>query len=389
MRLSGAAHRLPFVAGRTQEALYAEIALDLSWSEEALPQVARTKHVHALHPYLGKFIPQIVEVFLGRYFKPGQRVYDPFVGSGTTLVEANAFGASAIGCDISAFNCLLAQVKTRRYTLGSLEMALRSTVAQAPQTAEVVTTDDASSWLRNWYAPQALRELLAYECVAAESLDDEAWDVARVILSRSARSARRTTHFDLDFPRKPVKKPYWCYKHRRTCSPVKEAAKFLRRYTDDTVRRIRAFASLRTDSEVETFHADSRHIDLAREISGVITSPPYPGLIDYHEQHRYAYELLKLPDLRDSEIGPADWGVSRRSLERYVEGIAATFRNAARFMPSDAPVVIVVNDSRDLYPAILEQAGLVLDERLKRHVNRRTGRRAGEFFEDVLVCRTR
>lgn len=379
------------MAGRTQEALYAdaEIALDLSWSEDALPQVERTKHVHALHPYLGKFIPQIVEVFLRRYFQPGQRVYDPFVGSGTTLVEANAFGASAIGCDISAFNCLLAQVKTRRYSLGSLELGLRSTLEQARQTAEVVTTEEASPWLRNWFAPQALRELLAYECVAAESLDDEAWDVARIILSRSARSARRTTHFDLDFPRKPVKKPYWCYKHRRTCSPVKESAKFLRRYTDNTVKRIRAFANLRTDSTVEVFHADSRHIDLASEINGIITSPPYPGLIDYHEQHRYAYELLKLPDLRDSEIGPGDWGVGRRALDRYTDGIAATFTNAARFMPSGSPVVIVVNDSRNLYPTILEQAGLVLEDRLKRHVNRRTGRRAGEFFEDVLVCRTR
>ncbi len=58
-------------------------------------------------------------------------------------------------------------------------------------------------------------------------------------------------------------------------------------------------------------------------------------------------------------------------------------------MGSDAPVVIVVNDSRNLYPQILNEAGLVLEERLRRHVNRRTGRRAGEFFEDVLVCRTR
>jgi len=28
----------------------------------------RTKHVHRLHPYLGKFIPQLVEVFLKKYF---------------------------------------------------------------------------------------------------------------------------------------------------------------------------------------------------------------------------------------------------------------------------------------------------------------------------------
>ena len=50
--------------------------------------------------------------------------------------------------------------------------------------------------------------------------------------------------------------------------------------------------------------------------------------------------------------------------------------------------MIVVNDSHDLYPAILDGAGLRLEERITRHVNRRTGRRAGEYYEDVLVCRT-
>src|SRR5205823_14489834 len=49
---SAALHRLVAVAGRTQEALYAEIDLELSWSEDDLPQVERTKHVHSVHPYL-------------------------------------------------------------------------------------------------------------------------------------------------------------------------------------------------------------------------------------------------------------------------------------------------------------------------------------------------
>ena len=40
-----------------------------------------------------------------------------------------------------------------------------------------------------------------------------------------------------------------------------------------------------------------------------------------------------------------------------------------------------------LYPEILERAGLRLDERLERHVNRRTGRRAGEYYESILICR--
>ena len=100
---------------RTQAALYEEIDLELSWSEAELPERERTKHVHRLHPYLGKYVPQLVEVFLGRYARPGGLVWDPFAGSGTTLVEANAFGASAAGCDISAFNCLLMRVKTAVY----------------------------------------------------------------------------------------------------------------------------------------------------------------------------------------------------------------------------------------------------------------------------------
>jgi hypothetical protein len=376
------------MAGRSQEALYAEIDLELSWSEDALPQVERTKHVHAIHPYLGKFIPQVVDVFLDRHFARGTWVYDPFVGSGTTLVEANAHGIHSAGCDISAFNCLLAQVKMREYSLAALELALRGVLEQARQTAEVVQTREASPWLRQWYAPQALRELLAYECVAAEMLDDEAWDVARVILSRSARSARRTTHYDLDFPRKPTRKPYWCFKHKRECVPVQEAAKFLRRYTTDTVRRIRKFAAIRARTDFHVLHADARFVELRHEVDGIITSPPYPGLIDYHEQHRYAYELLDLPDLRGFEIGAGKAGTGRKALDAYTEGIASVFVNARRFMRRGAPVIIVVNDSRNLYPQILDDAGLVLKERLKRHVNRRTGRRAGEFFEDILVCRT-
>jgi len=119
----------------------------------------------------------------------------------------------------------------------------------------------------------------------------------------------------------------------------------------------------------------------------VVTSPPYPGLIDYHEQHRYAYELLGLDDRRELEVGAAAAGTSKRALAAYADGIVLVLRNVADALRPGAPVAIVVNDRRDLYPEILERAGLRLDERLRRHVNRRTGRRAGEFFEDVLIAR--
>jgi hypothetical protein len=366
----------------TQDALYAEIDLDLSWSERDLPERARTKHVHRLHPYLGKFIPQLVEVLLGRYVPARGRVLDPFAGSGTTLVQALESGHHAVGVDIAAFNCLLMQVKTRSYDLFALESEIRDVVRKVEA---MDGGPPAAGYLGEWFAPQAAGELVAFRRLLG---DYEHADVLRVVLARAARSARLTTHFDLDFPRTPQREPYWCHKHKRFCRPIDRAEHFLRRYAVDTLRRIKDFSRTRArGSEAVVLHADARTAPLEGRFDAVITSPPYPGLIDYHEQHRYAYELLGLEDLRGLELGAGAQGTSAAALARYVEGIAAVLSHARKALRARAPVVIVVNDRRNLYPEILERAGLHLEERLRRHVNRRTGRRAGEFFEDVLVAR--
>jgi hypothetical protein len=126
---------------------------------------------------------------------------------------------------------------------------------------------------------------------------------------------------------------------------------------------------------------------IAGRFDGVVTTPPYPGLIDYHEQHRYAYELLGLEDLRRLELGAGAHGTSAAALADYVEGVSVVLGRAKSILRRRAAVAIVVNDRRNIYPEILERAGLRLEQRLRRHVNRRTGRRAGEFFEDVLVAR--
>jgi DNA modification methylase len=62
----------------------------------SIKEFERTKHVHRLHPYLGKFIPQLVEVFLKTFFKKGDTILDPFAGSGTTLIEGNVLGLNYI-----------------------------------------------------------------------------------------------------------------------------------------------------------------------------------------------------------------------------------------------------------------------------------------------------
>jgi hypothetical protein len=240
-------------------------------------------------------------------------------------------------------------------------------------------------YIGRWFAPQAARELLAFRAIVADYAHA---DVLRVVLARAARSARLTAHFDLDFPREPQTAPYWCHKHKRECSPVDRAEHFIQRYALDTLARIKAFARVRArGAGAEVVHGDARELAFDRSFDAVITSPPYPGLIDYHEQHRYAYELLGLDDCRELEVGAAAAGTSKRALAAYQDGIVDVFLNVREALRPGAAVAIVVNDRRDLYPEILERSGLRLEQRLRRHVNRRTGRRAGEYFEDVLVAR--
>jgi len=301
----------PFTDFQSVSPLTPLSSLNLNWRERDLPERVRTKHVHRLHPYLGKFIPQLVEIFL-RKFRPAV-VCDPFCGSGTTLVEANALGIDSIGCDISAFNCLLAKVKTDHYDISKLGREIQDILSKTCLKLDsplfdlpLFKVNTNSEYLKRWYAEKARRHLLGYLSLIPKY---EYQDVLKIILSRAARSARLTTHFDLDFPKKPQSIPYHCYKHSRICQPTEDALQFLRRYSYDTLKRIREFSALRTDAKVTIICGDARKVHFPK-FKAVITSPPYIGLIDYHEQHRYAYELFGLPTNEDLEIGPASNGSS-------------------------------------------------------------------------------
>ncbi|HWN23450.1 MAG TPA: DNA methyltransferase, partial [Gaiellaceae bacterium] len=249
----------------TQTQLYGELDLELSWSEEQLPERERTKHVHRLHPYLGKFVPQLVEALLGRYVRPGGRVLDPFAGSGTTLVQALESGYDAVGVDVAAFNALLVGVKTRTYDLERLGIEIRSAHAGLGHSRE-----RPQGYVLDWFAPGAAAELLHFRALVA---DAEHADVLRVVLARAARSARLTSHFDLDFPRAPQVGEYWCHKHRRTCRPVETANKFLSRYLLDTLARLQAFAEVRDARRAAVvLHGDARELELGGPYDGVVTS---------------------------------------------------------------------------------------------------------------------
>ena len=360
--------------------------LNLNWRERDLPEFQRTKHVHRLHPYLGKFIPQLVEIFLRKY-RP-TLVYDPFVGSGTTLVEAHALGIDSIGTDISVFNVLLSKVKTDDYNIPILEKEIYDILNRLNTYKSKFSKDEKvnklfsskNEYIQKWFAPNTQKELLCY----VRLIKDYTYqNLLKIVLSRSARSARLVTHFDLDFPKEPQTKPYQCYKHRRICQPVEEAYKFLSRYTIDTFDRVKEFSELKTKAKAVVNHADSREVELPKGIDMVFTSPPYIGLIDYHEQNKYAYELLGLKNNEAREIGPAKNGQSQRAKSDYIKGINDVLIHTRDYMAKNALALIVVHDKYKLYNPV--DAGFKEIGRVERHVNRRTGRREGAFYESILI----
>lgn len=369
-------------------------SLNLNWREKDLPERLRTKHVHRLHPYMGKFIPQLVEIFL-RKFCP-QIVYDPFCGSGTTLVEAKALGIDSIGTDISAFNVLLSKVKTDTYDIELLNKELRDILVKTSEYEKELSRDESSLFYRRngeesgnstgndyvdeWFANQSRKELLRYRSLIGNY---QYQDLLKVILSRSARSARLVKHYDLDFPKEPQKEPYECYKHGRICTPVQEAQRFLVRYTKDALRRIAEFSRIKSNAQVEVIHDDSRKVNLPEGIDMVFTSPPYIGLIDYHDQHRYAYELLGLENNETKEIGAAKNGTSDRAKREYIKEMNDVLLHTRDHMTAKGIMAIVVNDRHDLY--VPSQVGFKSVGRVERHVNRRTGRRNKAFYESILI----
>ncbi len=131
--------------------------------------------------------------------------------------------------------------------------------------------------------------------------------IVSVILSRTIRSCRATTHADLATLFEPITATYYCGKHGKMCKPLFSVLKWWGTYSKDTVKRLAQYDKLRK----ETFHTcltgDSRNLDIAEDlktqswfaklvekqkIKGIFSSPPYVGLIDYHEQHAYAYDLF-------------------------------------------------------------------------------------------------
>ena len=214
------------------------------------------------------------------------------------------------------------------------------------------------------------------------------------------RSCRATTHADLATLIDPVISTYYCSKHGKICKPLFSILKWWEQYGKDTIKRFKEFDSLRTDTKQICITGDSRQADIIskvekrdkefsdiikeRKINGIFSSPPYVGLIDYHEQHAYSYDLFGFERKDEFEIGPLYKGNGLAARESYAEGISDVLINCKKYLAEDYNIFLVANDKHNLYPKIAERSGMKIVNQFKRPVLNRTEKDKGAYSEIIF-----
>ena len=127
---------------------------------------------HAWHPFPAKFPPQLPEFMIRELSDPGDLVFDPMLGSGTTLVEAMRLGRRAVGCDIDPLARMIAAAKLTpidpvaalrerdRILAGATDDYQRSR-PRLQRDLELRFDARTAQFIDYWFLPQQQLELLA------------------------------------------------------------------------------------------------------------------------------------------------------------------------------------------------------------------------------------
>src|SRR3989338_7231883 len=92
--------------------LFNKLPLEQEWAFEEATRADTSYATHGYHRYPAKFIPQLAKKLISSYTKEGDLVCDPFMGSGTALVEAIILKRKAVGVDINPVALLITKAKT-------------------------------------------------------------------------------------------------------------------------------------------------------------------------------------------------------------------------------------------------------------------------------------
>ncbi|MCC6239091.1 MAG: site-specific DNA-methyltransferase [Phycisphaerales bacterium] len=311
-----------------------------------------------LFPWNGQFSPQLVHTLLETYGQKGGLVLDPFMGSGTVLVEAARLGMSAFGCEINPAACYMAQT----YLMVNIQPAARRR-----------------------YIEYVDRQLLSFE--------------DSPLFGNSGADSAETKQRLLDLWRKEPDGP-----SRRLLQTLIVLLDFFR--DDLGPKRIRdRWESLReivlslpySPQLVLLANCDARKIPIKdARFDLVLTSPPYINVFNYHQQYRRSVELMgwDLLHVARSEIGSNRRNRQNRFLTavQYCFDITQALSNLQRILkPTGRMIFVVGRESNVLRTPIyngeivanlgVRCAGLKIEARQERKFMNRFGT---TIYEDLI-----
>ena len=259
---------------------------------------------HWIYPYRGKFHPQMVRALLNIVgAKRGRLVLDPYVGSGTTALEATLLGIHCIGIDISPLCTLLTRVKTRSV----------QAVAEIRARLEALLKLDA-----------------------LDPGDESIADDKNPIVFEFVQAARMTTLSDVS---------------RRNRDGRASLRKNLLAMLESVEAHDRALRTFRIEpGRVSVVRGDCRNLQSAgiddATVDAVVTSPPYSIALDYVKNDDHALEALGASPaaLRCKMTGIRGRG-PKEKLALYNEEMGGMFREVARVLKPGARAAFVIGDA--------------------------------------------
>ena len=253
--------------------------------------------VHGLHEYKGKFNPQVARALLNMLgVMPGQRVLDPFCGSGTTLVECAHLAAVGCGADINPLAVFISNAKLQALATPAAELyevlqRLMGTLRQAPPSHLSADESPRRMYLQSWFDTDIL-DIIERVRHATETVAGAIAPVFLTIASNLLRDYSRQDPQDL--------------RVRRRKSPL-PATPFLDSFRvacEQSIKRIgdaqmvlKPTAGKAGGTFAHAMLCDATDLTSAIpqvSFDAAITSPPYAMALPYVDIHRLSLIWLGL-----------------------------------------------------------------------------------------------
>lgn len=306
---------------------------------------SRTNTVtNGMHPYPAKFIPQIPHHFIQQLSKENDMVYDPFLGSGTTAVEANVQNRHCIGNDINALAVLISKVKTtpifknKLLTLDHLlnKIHIQLEMLYSGQRPEIIKPHIIR--LNTWFEDFVINELVLIKEEIKKLKDQHLIDFCFVAFSGIIINVSRQ---DSDTRYVKVSKQIKPFDTFNKFSKQLFKLRKILLVSNDLIKKSKSVFKVADARTKDIFPKNTA--DLA------ITSPPYPNAYDYHLYHKYRLFWLDMDPnhLKKNEIGShADYS-KKNSLNEFhfMKDMEKCFVNTSQILKTGSYFILVIGNS--------------------------------------------